>query len=82
MTLKINNEDIYLLIEEALQLAPKKININSKMLEIEECDSFGHLNILVALDKKFDGKIASIDEMSSAITVKDIIKLLTLNKLI
>ena len=28
MTLKINNEDIYLLIEEALQLAPKKININ------------------------------------------------------
>ena len=52
------------------------------MLEIEEWDSFGHLNILVALDKKFDGKIASIDEMSSAITVKDIIKLLTLNKLI
>ena len=82
MTLKINNEDIYLLIEEALQLALKKININSKMLEIEEWDSFGHLNILVALDKKFDGKIASIDEMSSAITVKDIIKLLTLNKLI
>lgn len=82
MTLKINKEDIYLLIEEALQLTPKKININSKMLEIEEWDSFGHLEILVALDKKFDGKIASIDEMGSAITVEDIIKLLTLNKLI
>ena len=52
------------------------------MLDIEEWDSFGHLGILVALDKKFDGKVASISEMASATTVKKMIDLLISNKLI
>ena len=52
------------------------------MSEIDEWDSFGHLEILVALDKKFDGKVASINEMASATTVEKIIKLLKIKKLI
>jgi acyl carrier protein len=52
------------------------------MKEIEEWDSLGHLAILVALDKKFNGKVSKIDEMASADTVKKIINLLKLNKLI
>ena len=50
-------QDIFRCIEEALELSSKQINIESKMKEIEEWDSFGHLAILVALDKKFNGKV-------------------------
>ena len=75
-------QDIFRCIEEALELSSKQINIESKMKEIEEWDSFGHLAILVALDKKFNGKVAKIDEMASADSVKKIINLLKLNKLI
>ena len=82
MDSKITKEEIYICIAQALDINPKKISINSKMLEIEEWDSFGHLGILVALDKKFDGKVASISEMASATTVKKMIDLLISNKLI
>jgi acyl carrier protein len=75
-------KDIFRCIEETLELSSKQIDINSKMKEIEEWDSLGHLAILVALDKKFNGKVSKIDEMASADTVKKIINLLKLNKLI
>ena len=82
MKSKITKEEIFICIAQALKINPKKINIHSKTLEVEEWDSFGHLAILVAVDKKFDGKVASIDEMASATTVEKIIDLLTFNKLI
>ena len=79
---KLMEEDIFRCIEETLELSSKHIDINSKMKEIEEWDSLGHLAILVALDKKFNVKVSKIDEMASADTVKKIINLLKLNKLI
>ncbi len=82
MQSNITQEDILISIAKALQIDPKKITINSKMSEIDEWDSFGHLEILVALDKIFDGKVASINEMASATTVEKIIKLLKIKKLI
>ena len=82
MESKITKEEIFICIAQALDINPKKISINTQMLDIEEWDSFGHLGILVALDKKFDGKVASISEMASATTVKKMIDLLISNKLI
>jgi len=82
MKSQITKEEVFICIAQALEINPKKINIHSKTLDVEEWDSFGHLAILVALDKKFDGKVASISEMASATTFKKIIDLLISNKLI
>jgi acyl carrier protein len=79
---ELMEKDIFKCIEVTLELSSKKIDIDSEMKEIEEWDSLGHLAILVALDKKFNGKVSKIDEMASADTVKKIINLLKLNKLI
>lgn len=79
---KVTAEEVFECIEKALELQPKSINISSIKAELPEWDSFGHLGILVALDLKFNGKVASIDDMASADTVEKIINLLKANKLI
>lgn len=79
---KVTVEDVFECVERALELQPKSINIASIKAELPEWDSFGHLGILVALDLKFNGKVASIDDMASADTVEKIINLLKVNKLI
>ena len=82
MKKNMNYEDIFKCIADALNVNINKINIDSHMLEFEEWDSFGHLGILVALDKKFKGKVASISEMASANSIAKIIELLKHHKLI
>lgn len=79
---KVTAEDVFECVEKALELQPKSINIGTIKAELPEWDSFGHLGILVALDLKFNGKVASIDDMASADTVEKIINLLKANKLI
>ncbi|WP_114689326.1 hypothetical protein [Polynucleobacter necessarius] len=79
---KVTAEEVFECIEKALELQPKSINISSIKAELPEWDSFGHLGILAALDLKFNGKVASIDDMASADTVEKIISLLKANKLI
>lgn len=69
-------EEILSCIQGALELVGNPITMESSMENIAEWDSFGHLSILVALDKKFDGKVAAIDEMASAGSVKKIVSLL------
>ena len=59
-----------------------KITFDSSVKNVEEWDSLGHLSILVALDKRFGGKVANIREMSSADSVNKIIQLLKDNSLV
>lgn len=60
----------------------KPLKDNDSMLTVGEWDSLGQLEILTALDKEFKGKVANIDEMSSATSVKKILQLLKRGKLI
>lgn len=79
---RVSEEEIFNCIRGALELIDKPITMGSSMDDIPEWDSFGHLSILVALDKKFDGKVAAIDAMASADSVKKIIGLLRENSLL
>ena len=48
---------------------------------IENWDSLGQLSILVALDKKFEGKISSLSEMAEATSVQKIFSILKENSI-
>jgi acyl carrier protein len=78
----MNKEDIKKLIGKALEVDAKKIDDNSSSANVDNWDSLGHLSILVALDKKFNGKISSISSFSTADSIEKIVIELRKNKLI
>ena len=69
------------IIEEALELEPGIIKEDSDSEGIENWDSLGQLSILVALDKKFEGKISSLSEMAEANSVQKIFSILKENSI-
>ena len=72
----MNKNKILVLISEALEVDSSKINMDTKLGDLEEWDSLGQLSILTELDKLFDGKVAEINEMAEADSVESIIYLL------
>ncbi|OGC04162.1 hypothetical protein A2276_06075 [candidate division WOR-1 bacterium RIFOXYA12_FULL_43_27] len=79
---KIGEQEILAVIQDALKPKTGKITLDSAAGVIEEWDSIGHLGILVALDKFFNGKVASISEMANADSVKKILQILRDSSLI
>lgn len=79
---KLNEEELIKLIEEALELKSKSVNIQSSSEDFEEWDSLGHLNILVSLDNKCDGDAAEIAELATASSIKDLVDILRANSLL
>ena len=78
----MNVEKVYRTIEKALELSENSISDESSSLNTEEWDSISHLSILVALNNLFDGKIADIQEIGVASSVKSICQILEKNSLI
>ena len=76
---KFKEKEVFQIIEEALELSQGKININSSPDNVSEWDSLGHLNILMLLDKKLEGKASSVTELAKAMSVKKIITVLKNN---
>ena len=76
---KFKEKEVFQIIEEALELNQGKININSSPDNVSEWDSLGHLNILMLLDKKLEGKASSVTELAKAMSVKKIITVLKKN---
>ncbi len=70
------------IVAQALELPVNRVQEEDAMETIEEWDSLGHLNILVALDKKFLGKVAKISELSKATSVEKIAEILREHHLI
>lgn len=73
---KISQFEVIAVVEKALEMKPGQLKENTSAEEIENWDSLGQLNILVALDKLFDGKIASINEMAEADSMTKILNIL------
>lgn len=73
---KISQFEVIVVVEKALEMKPGQLKENTCAEEIENWDSLGQLNILVALDKLFDGKIASINEMAEADSMTKILNIL------
>ncbi len=78
---KVVEKDILNIIQSALNLKNKNITINSSVNDVAEWDSLGHLSVLTALDKFFEGKVGRIKEIAAADSVKKIIQILKDNQL-
>ena len=78
----MNENEVIKIIATALKLEDSQIDTNSSVDNLEEWDSLGHLGILAALDKAFDGKIASIKEMATADSADKIFQILKENSFI
>lgn len=69
-------KEICRIIERALGLKAGSVNADDSMNTVEKWDSLGFLSILSSLEERFGNKVAAIDDLSSAKSVKDIIDLL------
>lgn len=63
-------------VADALRLPKEKVTDEASMETLSEWDSFGHLNILVALHKKFEGKTKEIPGLAKATSVKKLAELI------
>lgn len=64
------------IVEEALELTPGSVKGEDSAKTIPEWDSLGHLKVLTQLDVAFDGKLAEIDALAVANSVKEIKEIL------
>lgn len=64
------------IIEKALGLKLGSVNHEDGAKTIANWDSLGHLMVLTALDSAFDGKLAEIDALAEATSVKQIKEIL------
>ena len=64
------------LIAEALKLPAGQVTEDDSVQTIEQWDSLGHLNILIALDRQFSGQVGKIAELAKATSVKQIVSIL------
>ena len=58
------------IVEGALELDAGVVQASSNSESIAEWDSLGQLSILVALDRRFDGKVAGLSEMAEANSIQ------------
>ena len=68
-------------VAQALGLEPDRMGEDASMETVPEWDSFGHLNVLVALDKATQGKAKGIPGLAKATSVEKISALLRENGL-
>ena len=76
----IMQKELLNLIQQALEI-DYDINLSTKISDIEEWDSLGHLSVLSALSKSSNGESDDID-LTSINEVKDIFELLNKNNIL
>ncbi|MBU1932053.1 acyl carrier protein [Patescibacteria group bacterium] len=69
-------EEIFRIIEKALELDAGTVGIDDSMDTISKWDSLGLLSILSALEQRYGGKVAAIEDLASVKSVKEIVDLL------
>ena len=68
----IKKSDVCDLVAEALGVSKSLVNEDSSSADFAEWDSLGHLTILGELDEKFSDYYEESEELSSALSVKEI----------
>ena len=63
-------------VADALRLPKEQVTEEASMETLPEWDSFGHLNILVALHKRFEGRTKEIPGLAKATSVKKLAELI------
>ena len=77
----LTTEEILETVKKALEL-DRIPSMEDSVDSIEEWDSLGHLSMIVALDKKLNGKAAKLQELGSCQSITQLISILKKNKLI
>ena len=77
----LTTEEILETVKKALEL-DRIPSMEDSVDSLEEWDSLGHLSMLVALDKKLNGKAAKLQELGSCQSITQLISILKKNKLI
>lgn len=75
-------EEICRVIEEALDLKKGSVSVNDSTDTIGEWDSLGFLSILSALENRFGDKVATIDDLASVKSVREIIDIFKRERII
>lgn len=78
---KLTEEKVIDIFSKILKVKKNKINSNTSSNNTEEWDSINHLNLMVEIDTKLNGKAKNITELSTAHSLKKIISILKKNKL-
>lgn len=78
---KITQETLFEAISKALDVDSSEVNFDSSIDTIEEWDSLGSLSILSSLDELSDGETSKIEDISTAVSCKEIIELLKTHNL-
>ena len=78
----MNYSELKKIISLSIKIPLKKINDNSSAKKHEEWDSFAHLALIAALDKKTKGKSSRIPGLANTLDLKKIKVLLLKNKLL
>lgn len=73
---RISEHELLEVIADALQVEPHSLSIECSRQTVEGWDSLGHLNVLVALDKRTNRQAGRIAELATAQSVGEIIGLL------
>ena len=76
LNLTISRTTVIATIERALGLQNGSLGENSSSAEYNSWDSLGQVDIILALDVLFDGKVNAIPEMADANSVAKIIDVL------
>ncbi|NQT23224.1 MAG: acyl carrier protein [Candidatus Omnitrophica bacterium] len=66
-------DEVCRVIAEALSMKAGSVTVNDDINTIEKWDSLGFLSILSALENRFGGKVAEIDDLASVKSVREII---------
>ena len=68
----MNKLELEKLIEDALEVEKGIITKTTKMVDVIEWDSLGHLSILIKLDNFFGGAASELEDLAQASSVKEI----------
>ena len=79
---KLSEDDVIKIIKDSFVEKNIELTVNSSATDVENWDSLAQINIILALDKVFDGKIAGLSEMATANSVTKILTLLKENGLV
>jgi acyl carrier protein len=79
---QVTEQDIFEIIQEALELNSGSISMESGMSNLDAWDSLGHLSILAHLDKVLEGKAAGIQLLAAADSAQLIVQILRDNDLV
>ena len=75
----IKENELIELVNTTFELPVGTIDANSSMDNVEKWDSLGHLGILVAIDKRLEGKASEIKDLATAASIQEIIEILKNN---